>query len=416
LETVEAAVRRLDSYRGVAPDEQLDEILALAQQFEGVRVLHLNATGFGGGAAEILFSLVPLMRDVGLDVEWRVMQGAPEFFKITKGLHNALQCMPGSFDKEAQDVYLRYSRENAEAFDKEYDFVVIHDPQPAAIRKLMLKEERGEFGCWIWRCHIDLTDTHEDAWAILRPYVEAHDAAIFTSEDYVKPDLEMDEVTLVWPSIDSLSPKNGAMAPEKAHAVIERYGINPDRPLLSQISRYDPWKDPVGAVDIYRMAKEAVPDLQLALVATMADDDPEGEEWLEKTARHAGEDPDVHLLASYEDNSEDVNAFQRGSDIVLQNSKREGFGLVVAEALWKGTPVVAHNAGSIPLQLRDGQDGYLVGSDEQAAQKIVSLLRDTEMRKKMGESGKEHIRQNFLVTRHLLDHLRLFSKLWEESP
>ncbi|MEJ7654073.1 MAG: glycosyltransferase [Chloroflexia bacterium] len=409
--SVTTETRTLDSYRGLAPDEQLDEISTLAKRLQGARVLEVNATAFGGGVAEMLGTLVPLMRDLGLDADWQVMHGAPEFYAVTKSLHNGLQGMDVDLTRDARDTYTEYSRLNAEMFDAEYDFVVMHDPQPAGIRRALLESGRYPKGVWIWRCHIDLTDADEDVWAFLRPSVQAHHAAVFTIQAYVKADLEMARVELIPPAIDPLSVKNRAMSDEEVRAVLTGYNIAPDRPLMTQISRYDPWKDPLGVVDVYRIVKKSVPGLQLVMTATMASDDPEGMDWYERTRRHAGDDPDVHILSSEMDNSVDVNAFQRAAEVVMQKSTREGFGLVVAEALWKQTPVVAGRVGGIPLQVRDGQDGFLVDDTAQAADRTAYLFAHPEERERMGLSAREHIRSDFLITRKLLQYLRLFDSL-----
>ncbi len=316
-----------------------------------------------------------------------------------------------TISQEELETYVSCNQHNAKLFDEEYDFVVMHDPQPAAVRKLMLEDGRGEFGCWIWRCHIDITDAQPAAWRFIRPYLEAHDAAVFTMRAYVKPDLEVDEIALIAPAIDPLSVKNRDMPPTEVRAVLEENGVDPDRPLIAQISRFDPWKDPLGVVDVFRLVRQQVPRLQLVMLATMASDDPEGQGWYELTREHAGDDPDIHLITSEEDNSVQVNAFQRGADVVLQKSKREGFGLVVAEALWKETPVVAGRVGGIPMQLRDGQDGYLVGSTEEAAEKVAKLLLAPELQAQMGRNAREHIRSDFLITRKVLDYLKLFNRL-----
>lgn len=410
-ERVSVEPQQLESYRGIAPEEQLDEISRLAKPLQGARVLHANATAFGGGVAEMLGTIVPLMRDVGLDAEWQVIEGAPQFYGVTKKFHNALQGMDVSISAEELETYLSCNRYNAELFDEEYDFVVMHDPQPAAIRKLILDDGRGDFGCWIWRCHIDITDAQPAAWKFIRPYLEAHDCAVFTMQQYVKPDLNVDEIALIAPAIDPLSPKNRDMDPSAVTKILCENGVDPDRPLIAQISRFDPWKDPLGVVDTYRLVRHKVPGLQLAMLATMASDDPEGQGWYDLTREHAGGDPDIHLITSEEDNSIQVNAFQRAADVVLQKSKREGFGLVVAEALWKQTPVVAGRVGGIPMQLRDGQDGYLVESTEEAAEKVTQLLLDSESREQMGRNAREYIRSDFLITRKVLDYLRLFTRL-----
>jgi len=405
---------RLDSYEGVAPDEQLAEIQRLSNKFKDARVLHVNATAFGGGVAEILSTMVPMMQDLGMHAEWQVIRGATEFFEVTKAFHNALQGMPIPVTQHMLDIYLRYSNMNADLFDEDYDFVVMHDPQVVAIRRLLTERGAGTKGFWIWRCHIDLTDAQPKVWEFIKPYVECHDAVIFTMEKYVKSGLSVRHIAIIPPAIDPLSPKNVELPESTIHDVLSRYGIDQTRPLISQISRYDPWKDPLGVIDVYRLVKKEVPELQLAMVATLASDDPEGIDWFGKTARHAGEDHDIYLLASTKDNSVDVNVFQRSSQVVLQRSKREGFGLVVTEALWKGTPVVGTSAGGIPMQVLDGVNGFIADNNELAAEKVIWLLRNPDDRIRMGVAGREHVRQHFLITRYLLDYLRLFDKLYSE--
>jgi len=411
FDSVEVEPRQLEAYREIAPDEQIEEIRALAARFQGARVLHVNATAFGGGVAEMLTTIVPLMQDIGLAAEWGVIKGATEFYEVTKKFHNALQGMDVSLSQQELDTYLRYSKLNADLFDEEYDFVIMHDPQPAAVRGLMLEAGRGQPGRWIWRCHIDITDAQLGAWEFLRPYLEAHDAAVFTMQEYVKPDLNVGEVALIAPAIDPLSPKNAELNAEGVATVLRENGVDPNRPIIAQVSRFDPWKDPLGVVDVYRFVRDRVPGLQLVMVATMASDDPEGHLWYDRTREHAEGDPNVFLLTSEQDNSRQVNAFQRAAGVVLQKSKREGFGLVVAEALWKRTPVVAGNVGGIPVQLRNGLDGYLVSTTEEAAEKVARLLLDPNERTKMGESAHQHIRSDFLITRKVLDYLRLFQRL-----
>lgn len=414
FQSVDLQSKKLSDYGHIAPEDQIYEIRSLADDLKGARVLHLNATSFGGGVAELLAGLVPLMRDIGLDADWQVMHGAPEFFEVTKSMHNALQGGNVQITPDMQETYLRFSDLNAAEFDQEYDFVIMHDPQPAAIRKMMLSDNKGNHGRWIWRCHIDLTDARKDVWKFLKPYIEVHDVAIFTMESYIKPDLNVPKIVLIQPAIDPVSLKNRDIERSVIVHQMNKHGIDVNQPLIAQISRYDPWKDPLGVIDVHRMLKKDFPSLQLALVATLANDDPEGLLWLEKTARHAGEDPDIHMIYSLVDNSLDVNAFQRMAQVVLQKSKREGFGLVVTEALWKRTPVVAGNVGGIPLQLRDGVDGYLVDSVKEAADKVSYLLNRPDERMRMGAHAQEHVRSKFLITRYLLDYLRLFKQLSEK--
>jgi trehalose synthase len=396
----------------VIGDDATDEILAYARALQGARVLHVNATAFGGGVAEILGTLVPLMNDAGLSADWQVIKGADEFFHVTKAMHNSLQGMYYDWTPEMREIWLNYNNLNAELFEGEYDYVVIHDPQPAAM--LTFLEERGgrPAGKWVWRCHIDLTEAQVLVWDMLRPHVERYDGAIFTLKQYVKDDLAGLEVFDVPPAIDPLSPKNTELPQETVNAILERYGVDPQRPLISQISRFDPWKDPLGVIDVYRALKEEFPDLQLVMVASMASDDPEGWDWYERTVRRAGEDFDVHILSNLNGvGNVEVNAFQHASRVVIQKSLREGFGLVVSEALWKGKPVVGGNVGGIPLQILDGETGFLVNNVAECIDKVGLLLREPALADELGGQGVEHVRRNFLTTRYLRDYLRIFCEL-----
>ena len=276
-----------------------------------------------------------------------------------------------------------------------------------------LDERQGSHrGKWVWRCHIDLTDAQVQVWDFLRPHVEKYDGAIFTLAEYVKDDLRGPELYTVPPAIDPLSPKNVELSEEAVNAILERYGVDPHRPMITQISRFDPWKDPLGVIDVYRTMKIEFPDLQLVMVASMASDDPEGWAWYERTVRRAGEDFDIHILSNLNGvGNVEVNAFQRAARVVIQKSTREGFGLVVSEALWKGRPVVAGNVGGIPLQIVDGRTGFLVNSLEECVEKVSWLLRDRARADRMGAEGVEFVRENFLTTRYLRDYLSIFRQL-----
>ncbi|HEY8491818.1 MAG TPA: glycosyltransferase [Dehalococcoidia bacterium] len=401
--------KTLDSYRPVVGDERIDEILALAAPLRDARVLHVNATAFGGGVAEILATLTPLMQDVGLAADWQVIRGAEEFFHVTKAMHNSLQGMFIEWTPSMREIWLRYNQINADLFDEDYDFVVIHDPQPAAILGLKAQATGRPHGRWVWRCHIDLTEAQPDIWDIVRPYVSQYDAAIFTLEDYVKEDLAGPQIYTVPPAIDPLSTKNADLPEDTVRAILTRYTVDPDRPLILQVSRFDPWKDPLGVIDVYRACKQEVPDLQLVLVASMAHDDPEGWAWYERTVRRAGEDYDIHILSNLNGvGNVEVNAFQRSADVVIQKSVREGFGLVVSEALWKGRPVVAGNVGGIPMQIVYGRTGYLVNTTEECANRVLYLLKNPKTADRMGAAGREHVREHFLITRYLRDYLSIF--------
>jgi len=409
LQRVHVESKALDGYRTIVGDEEITAIRALAEPLRGARVLHVNATPFGGGVAEILSTLVPLMRDVGIETEWQTLHGAEEFFNVTKALHNALQGADIPITEEMKEIYNRYDRLNAEALEGEYDYLIIHDPQPAAILHF-----HGRTGSshWIWRCHIDTSTPNPEAWGFLEPYLEVYDVAIFTMERYVHGGSKFPKLAIIPPSIDPLSPKNKPLPREKAQAILARFKVDTSRPLLTQVSRFDPWKDPLGVIDAYRMVKAEMPEVQLALVGSMATDDPEGWEYYERTVRHAGEDYDIHILHNLHGVGDvEVNAFQSASDVVIQKSIREGFGLVVTEALWKGKPVVASNVGGIPLQVIDGQTGYLVDSPLLCAERIHYLLNHPQEGKRLAEQAREHVRKRFLSPRHLGDYLRLFLSL-----
>ncbi|HEY8172271.1 MAG TPA: glycosyltransferase [Dehalococcoidia bacterium] len=412
LGSVPTTPKSLEAYRPVIGDERTEEIFGLADKLRGARVLHVNATAFGGGVAEILGTLVPLMNDIGLTADWQVIKGADEFFSITKAMHNSLQGMFYDWTPAARDIWLNYNKLNADLFDDSYDYVIIHDPQPAAILNFVDERQGSHRGKWIWRCHIDLTDAQVQVWDLLRPHVEKYDGAIFTLPSYVKEDLTGPAIFCVPPAIDPLSPKNVDLPEETAHAILARYGVDPERPMITQISRFDPWKDPLGVIDVYRTAKQEFPELQLVMIASMASDDPEGWDWYERTVRRAGEDFDIHILSNLNGvGNIEVNAFQRTARVVIQKSIREGFGLVVSEALWKGRPVVAGNVGGIPLQIEDGKTGFLVNTADECADKLLYLLRNPAIANRMGASGVECVRDRFLTTRYLRDYLSIFHQL-----
>lgn len=417
LLTVPVISRSLESYRPIVGDAPLAEIRALAEPLRGKRVLHVNATAFGGGVAELLSTLVPLMNDAGLQAEWQVIRGADEFFNVTKAMHNSLQGMGLPWTPAMFEIWRRYNTMNAQLLDDRYDFVVVHDPQPAGLLP-ELTHLRGKRppGNWIWRCHIDLTDARPEVWDFLRPYLESYDAAIFTLEQYVKPGLRVPNIAIIRPAIDPLSAKNTDLPQLTLSDVLARYGIDGGRPIISQISRFDPWKDPLGVIDCYRLVKQVIPGVQLLLVASMAADDPEGWSYYERAARRSGEDKDIFLLTNLNGvGNLEVNAFQRCSEVVIQKSIREGFGLVVSESLWKCRPVIGGNTGGIPLQIIDGRTGFLVNSVEECADKALFLLQHTDEADRMGRAGREEVRERFLSTRLLRDYLRLFNQLEQQK-
>jgi len=415
--TIRTATRSLNDYAKVAGESVLEEIRALAEPLRGAEVLHINSTAYGGGVAEILNTIVPLMKDIGLAATWSVIEAPPEFFEFTKALHNALQGMAGQDLVSGLDTYLGVNEREAASFSRlgNPDFVIVHDPQPAPLAA-HLRDKFGPRTKWIWRCHIDLSSPAEEAWSLLRPFVERYDAAIFTMPAYAKEGLRVRRLAVIPPSIDPLSPKNVEMPLQTAKRIVAGYGLDPSRPIVVQVSRFDPWKDPLGVIDAYRIVKHEVPTVQLALIGSMAADDPEGMAYYRMSVEHAAGDPDVHVLSNLNGvGNADVNAFQTAADVVVQKSVREGFGLTVSEGLWKARPVVAGNVGGIPLQVEDGKSGFLVGSVEECAQRISYLLANPTKAQEMGACGKDHVRRHFLSTRHLTDYLTLFKALAEGS-
>ena len=412
LGSVPTTPKSLEDYRPVIGDERAEELRALAEPLKGARVLHVNATAFGGGVAEILSTMVPLLNDIGLNADWQVIKGAEEFFNVTKAMHNSLQGMYYDWTPAAREIWLNYNKLNADLVDDSYDFVIIHDPQPAAVLSFLDERQGSHHGKWVWRCHIDLTDAQVQVWDFLRPHVEAYDAAIFTLPDYVKDDLTGPSIFCVPPAIDPLSPKNVPLPQETVDGILRRYSVDPARPIIAQVSRFDPWKDPLGVIDVYRHAKIEFPELQLVMIASMASDDPEGWDWYERTVRRAGEDWDIHILSNLNGvGNIEVNAFQRSARVVIQKSVREGFGLVVSEALWKGRPVVAGNVGGIPLQIIEGETGHLVNTGPECAERVLSLLHNPDEADRMGANGVEFVRDRFLTTRYLRDYLAIFNQL-----
>lgn len=408
LERVGLRTLSLEAYRGIVGDAPLGEIRDLAEGLRGARVVHINATAFGGGVAEILQSLVPLMRDVGLSAEWQVIRGEAEFFRVSKAFHNGLQGMGLDLTAEMKSVWEGYNKRNADAFEGEYDFIVVHDPQPAGLRHFC-RHATGRY--WIWRSHIDTSHPNMEFWGFMVPFLRPYQAAVFSMSQYVGPGVHFPELAIIHPSIDPLSPKNRPISLDEAERVVSASGVDLGRPLITQISRFDPWKDPLGVIDAYRIVKRSAPAVQLVLMASMARDDPEGWEYLRLTTEHAEGDPDVHLLHFDRNNDLEVNAFQTRSDVVIQKSVREGFGLVVTEALWKEQAVVGGDVGGIPLQIIDGQTGFLVHSVEECAEKVLYLLKNRDKARAMGANAREHVRHNFLIPRHLRDYLALFNKL-----
>ena len=412
LNKVSVGVRDLQKYRLVLGNELIDEIEKLADELRGIRLCHVNSTSFGGGVAELLSSYIPLVRSTGLTIDWQVIHGDRRFFTITKGLHNALQGGDGSLiqREEAQGRYKTQNQTNAQEIDHNYDVFIVNDPQPAALRHFS-GDTRAK---WIWRCHIDTSEPDEGAWAFLSPYIEQYDAAVFTLDKFVPPELRVPHIATMAPAIDAFSAKNMSLPRSLCREMTDNLGIDRERPLILQVSRFDPWKDPFGVIRIYQLAREKLPGLQLALVGSLASDDPEG--WGMYAAIHteADKDKDIHVFTNLTGvGSMQVNAFQTACDVAIQKSIREGFGLVVSEALWKGTPVVAGNAGGIPMQMTGNLSNYLVDSIEECAEKVVYLLQNRKLATALGKEGKENIKRNFLMPRLIRDELSLVKRVLE---
>ncbi|MER3396117.1 MAG: glycosyl transferase family 1 [Acidimicrobiia bacterium] len=412
LELVPVGEKPIEPYAEIVGDDVVEEIVERAARLKGARVLHINATAFGGGVAELLYTLVPLSRSVGLDAEWRLIRGSDDFFHVTKSAHNGLQGMEVVWTEHMEEIYLSKLEENAREWGGEYDFVVCHDPQTAGLLRL-IEEVTGKrpSGQWIWRCHIDLTRPYQPVMDFFRPYITPFDAHVYTLDEFVPEGID-NKVAIITPCIDPLGSKNLWISRLTIRSILEGYRIDPDRPIVCQISRFDPWKDPIGVIDAYRIAKSSHPDLQLILAGSMASDDPEGWHYFNAAEEHRAGEADIFLLTNMQGvGNTQVNAFQRAADVVIQKSLREGFGLTVSEALWKETPVIGGNVGGIKLQVIDGRTGFLVESPQECGEKLAYLLSRPDEIERMGKEGKEHVRKNFLSTNYLLNYLKLFNEL-----
>jgi trehalose synthase len=408
LQLVNVGHKSLADYATIATRGLMEEIRRLAAPLEGKRVVHLSATAFGGGVAEINYTLVPLMVSAGLDTEWRIIRGAEEFYNVTKTIHNALQGNPHGLDDEQREIFRRYQELNAQEFEDTYDFVIVHDPQPVG----MIDYFPNSSARWIWRGHIDFSTPNQSVFDFILPSIKRYDATIFHMREYA-PKAEGLPPAYIWPpAIDPLAPKNMALSAEDAAYIVDQFGIDVERPLLTQVSRFDPWKDPLGVIDAYRIVKQRFPNVQLALVGSMAHDDPEGWDYYNQTVAYAAGDPDVYILSNLNNvGSVEVNAFQVHSNAVVQKSIREGFGLTVTEALWKTRPTVAGRVGGIVAQIQDGVTGWLVDSSEECAEACIEILRDPREARQRALYGKEYVRKHFLTPRLLRDWLVLFNQL-----
>jgi trehalose synthase len=395
-------MKLLDRYEEVIGHREVERLRQLGGRLAGKRIVHVNSTRTGGGVAEILGWMIPLMGELGINARWEVVTGPPDFYRVTKAFHNGLQGLPVSLKKADYDLHYEVNRENAERLNLEADVVFIHDPQPIYVAHFTPK---GRVGQWVWRCHIDASRPDRRIWKYLQRAIGAYQAAVFSMPAFARP--MACPMFLVPPSIDPLSDKNCAIPEAERLETLGRFNIDPERPMLLQVSRFDRFKDPLGVIEAYRLLKPYYPELQLVLAGGTADDDPEGAEVLREVLGFAGDDKDLKVLLLPPDAHRTINALQRSAIVVLQKSVKEGFGLTVTEALWKCKPVIGGACGGITLQVYDYHTGFLVHSPAGAAYRIQYLLRYAEKRQRMGRVGHDFVLEHFLLLRHLRDYFRM---------
>lgn len=393
---------RIEEYVPVVGQSVIDDLRLLAGKLRGKTIQNINSTAVGGGVAEILNRMIPLLHDLEVDTRWNVIKGGEQFFGVTKKFHNALHGLAEDIGPRDYDIFRETSAMNAREMNIYGDIVFVHDPQPVAL------VQRKNQNKWIWRCHIDVSSPHRELWGFLRDYVVRYDASVFSAPSFARQ-LPIRQF-LIAPSIDPLSDKNRELPRETIDAVLGKYGVSEEKPIVLQVSRFDRLKDPIGVIEAYTQVKRYI-DCQLILAGGTAADDPEGMRVLEEVREKAGQDGDIHVLLLPQNDLE-INALQRAATVVVQKSIREGFGLTVSEALWKAKPVVASNVGGIPLQITHKYSGLLCHSVAGAAFAIKQLLGNPEYARKLGENGKEHVRSRYLVTRHVRDYMLLFLSLY----
>jgi trehalose synthase len=401
--------RSLKDYIPIVGNAAIDQLRQLADDIAGLKIVHVNSAKMGGGVAEILSWMIPLMREVGLDASWETIEGNEDFFRVTKKFHNGLQGKPVNFTSEDQSIYEKTNLKNAERLShilESADSVFIHDPQPAYLVKALTSRK----GKWIWRCHIDVSTPDRKIWKYLRESIDLFSASIFSMAQFAQP-LSHPQF-IIAPSIDPLSAKNCELSSSEINDLYQQFSIDPSRPILAQISRFDRFKDPVGVIKAYRLIRGAIP-VQLILAGGAAQDDPEGADILKEVEEAAGNDKDIHILLLPSDKDRLINGLQRIADVIIQKSTREGFGLTVTEGMWKGKPIIGGDTGGIRLQISNYNTGFLVRSPEGAALRIRYLLHNKEMAQKMGLRAKEFVRENFLLTRHLREYLTLLR--WQKT-
>jgi len=389
----------IEQYASIASKGDMVLLQRLAERLSGKSFLHINSTFAGGGVAEILNRMIPILKELGINTRWEVIEGDAGFFDITKKIHNALQGDPEKITDDMWNYYLETNRENAGRLDLNADAVLIHDPQPLSL----IRHKKD--GKWIWRCHIDMSNPSKDVCDYLRQFCVKFDAAIFSVSKFARA-IGIDEF-IIPPSIDPLSEKNRSLTDEEIKTVLDKFGIPTDRPIILQVSRFDRFKDPTGVIRAFRLVRK-YNNAILILAGSSATDDPEGEAVLKEVREYSGDDPDIHILMLPPFSDREINALQRIATVILQKSVKEGFGLTVSEAMWKGKPVIGGAAGGIPIQISHGVTGFLVHSVEGAAFRIRQILNNPEMARRMGEKAREHVRQNFLITRQVRDYLAVW--------
>jgi trehalose synthase len=403
----------LAELESIVGSSEIDHLVRLANFLKNKKIVHINSTKIGGGVAELLTNIIPLKHELGLDATWEIVVGQAEFYKCTKMFHNTMQGMKNQIIPDTLlKIYEQTNEENAQRLFNllnEADFVFIHDPQPAALIKFFPNRK----GKWVWRCHIDISRPNRQVWKFLKQFIAQYDASIFSLVDFAR-NLPHPQY-IIAPSINPLSDKNKELSKEEIEKSYSEFNLDPARPILLQVSRFDRFKDPIGVISAYKLVKKSIPSIQLVLAGGSADDDPEGSIVLEETLTAANSDNDIHVLSLPPDANVTINALQRAADIVIQKSTKEGFGLTVTESLWKSKPVIGGNTGGIKLQVIDNYNGFLVNTPEGAALRIKQLLSDQDLFKRLKRKGKEFVKDNFLITRHVREYLTLLVILQQSS-
>ena len=401
---------KIEDYKSIVGEDVINELFLIAEKLDGKVVQNINSTSVGGGVAEILTRMIPLQKQLGIDARWDVIKGDDKFFAITKNIHNALHGVNIKVTDADLDYFLEVDKQNAEEMNFSGDIVVIHDPQPIAL----VEKRRGDVPQkWVWRCHIDITEPDEKVMSFLKPYIEKYNRAIFSAPAFARRDLNVRQI-MISPSIDPLSDKNKELPQSTIDSTVEQFGIDKDRPIVTQISRFDKLKDPSGVIEVYKRVKKYI-DCQLVLAGGGATDDPEGIRILGNIKEASKKDPDIHVIYLPPSSDIAINALQRASTVVLQKSLKEGFGLTVTEALWKAKPVIASAVGGIPLQITHKYSGILTYSLDGTAHYLKELLNEPEYANQLGINGREHVRNNFLITRHIRENLLLFLSLFHDG-